>query len=462
MRLAAVVSIFACASAWALSALPAHAQAAPSIRTFTFSPSAIFNGYSASLSYALANGGGADIAFTCPSGVSIQLNGASYPCNSRQSLSRGSDSLGFTFINVSGVARTVSVRLYPKDAAGTSYDSISEEKSITVEPAFVTVQSLSASATTITSENTVTFTWEGIYAPGTNMRFDCGPNIRVQDENGNSLYCGQPAFQTDLGISGSKTLKFINDSLSNDSSVSVNVIPSIVAGSYDGSRGKQVGITVRPKAAAPDPVLVSFAASPSTVASGGMVTFSFSTRNATTTNLQFSCANVSITSTTTTAICGQPAFTPALGASATAYPLTFTNRGYSKETVRVMFLLGKENGSYLLSQSTEVTVLPIGQSAPATSTPAASAPQTTAPALPTAPGYIFTANLARGSTHKDVAALQKFLAQDKTIYPEGMVSGYFGAASEAAVKRFQKKYGIAQTGTVGPMTRAKLNVLAKP
>jgi len=51
------------------------------------------------------------------------------------------------------------------------------------------------------------------------------------------------------------------------------------------------------------------------------------------------------------------------------------------------------------------------------------------------------------------------LSQTPSIYPEGQVTGYFGKATEAAVKKFQEKYGIRITGEVGPQTRAKLNEL---
>lgn len=40
-----------------------------------------------------------------------------------------------------------------------------------------------------------------------------------------------------------------------------------------------------------------------------------------------------------------------------------------------------------------------------------------------------------------------------------MVTGYFGPLTEAAVKRFQQKYGIEPIGIVGPKTRAVLNKL---
>ena len=58
---------------------------------------------------------------------------------------------------------------------------------------------------------------------------------------------------------------------------------------------------------------------------------------------------------------------------------------------------------------------------------------------------------------EEIFNLQKVLHWDPRIYPEGQMTGYFGELTEAAVKRFQKKYGIRTTGEVGPQTRAKLN-----
>ena len=71
----------------------------------------------------------------------------------------------------------------------------------------------------------------------------------------------------------------------------------------------------------------------------------------------------------------------------------------------------------------------------------------------------FTKYLYKGMSDPEVTTLQQVLKQDASIYPEGLVTGYFGSLTEAAVKKFQAKYGIDQTGTVGPITRAKLNSL---
>jgi len=83
--------------------------------------------------------------------------------------------------------------------------------------------------------------------------------------------------------------------------------------------------------------------------------------------------------------------------------------------------------------------------------------------------FKFTRNLKLGSKGEDVRYLQILLKYlDEEIYPEGLITGYFGPLTRKAVKRFQEKYskeileplGLKQgTGVVGPKTREKLNFL---
>lgn len=64
--------------------------------------------------------------------------------------------------------------------------------------------------------------------------------------------------------------------------------------------------------------------------------------------------------------------------------------------------------------------------------------------------------IRQGSSGEQVAILQALLAADSSIYPEGVVSGFFGRLTAQAVKRFQKKHGLEQVGNVGPKTLRKL------
>lgn len=81
--------------------------------------------------------------------------------------------------------------------------------------------------------------------------------------------------------------------------------------------------------------------------------------------------------------------------------------------------------------------------------------------------YSFDQTLTIGSTGTAVRNLQAFLATDATIYPEGLITGYYGSLTAAAVKRFQCRQGIVCSGSVsttgygkvGPMTLAKLQVV---
>jgi len=54
--------------------------------------------------------------------------------------------------------------------------------------------------------------------------------------------------------------------------------------------------------------------------------------------------------------------------------------------------------------------------------------------------------------------LQQFLTNLGTqIYPEALITGYFGPLTQAAVKRYQAWQGIITTGYFGPLTRAAVN-----
>lgn len=93
--------------------------------------------------------------------------------------------------------------------------------------------------------------------------------------------------------------------------------------------------------------------------------------------------------------------------------------------------------------------------------------QTTTNEIPS--GYQFTKTLKYGQNSDEVRYLQIFLkSQGTEIYPEGLITGYFGLLTKSAVIRFQEKYaqdiltplGLTKgTGFVGEYTRIKLNKL---
>jgi len=74
---------------------------------------------------------------------------------------------------------------------------------------------------------------------------------------------------------------------------------------------------------------------------------------------------------------------------------------------------------------------------------------------------------ARNQVDDDVHSLRQFLTREGIAvlissdgYPGiSMIESWFESETQAAVKKFQAKYGIPNTGYVGPLTRAKLNAL---
>ncbi len=78
-----------------------------------------------------------------------------------------------------------------------------------------------------------------------------------------------------------------------------------------------------------------------------------------------------------------------------------------------------------------------------------------------------TTSLDLGDQGAQVTELQTYLATNASIYPSGLVTGYFGALTQAGIQRFQTAQGIVTSGTpsttgygrVGPTTMARINNL---
>lgn len=87
---------------------------------------------------------------------------------------------------------------------------------------------------------------------------------------------------------------------------------------------------------------------------------------------------------------------------------------------------------------------------------------------------VFSRTLYRGTSDNnaegEVTKLQKILAKDSSVYPEGLITGYYGSLTEKAVQRWQAKKGIISSGSpattgygvVGSQTRAKIIIEACP
>ncbi|MBI4088406.1 peptidoglycan-binding protein [Candidatus Kaiserbacteria bacterium] len=76
-------------------------------------------------------------------------------------------------------------------------------------------------------------------------------------------------------------------------------------------------------------------------------------------------------------------------------------------------------------------------------------------------------SLKSGDSGDDVSRLQQFLARDSAVYPDALVTGYYGALTQSAVQRWQAKFNIVSSGTpdstgygvVGPRTAAAISII---
>lgn len=456
--------------------------AAPIFNSFTVNPQSIPNNHSVALAWDIASSTGRDLYFNCPLGVTLKKSGGgSFPCNTRTAVSGSPadpDWAGFTVTNVSGATQSVRVTLYPKDSSGGSYDQGARSVMFTVQTAAQPMLDFSISSTSVTSGSPLTLTWKGLDASGVNVQFECADSVRIRTSaSGDALPCGKPAIAQDLPISGSLIVYPANSSRT-PVSVTVRVFPKVAAGVYDATHSLTANFSVLGTPPPTSPTASAFTSSVTRLVSGTSFTLTWGTQNSAGANMQFRCQDgLSVFTGTSTAAtklpCGTPAFSTPLAANGTII-LSIKNAYNYFVNLDAILLPKDADGIYFQTTSRSLT-LPVFPAGTVTAVPAPSLPtplpasapapaasQTSPPAKASVQKYTFNRPQKRGSRGADVTALQTFLAQYKDIYPDGLVTGYFGPATEKAVGLFQEKYGIAKKGddgygTVGPKTRAKLN-----
>lgn len=68
-----------------------------------------------------------------------------------------------------------------------------------------------------------------------------------------------------------------------------------------------------------------------------------------------------------------------------------------------------------------------------------------------------TKELYKGISGDEVKEVQKFLKQFSEIYPEGLITGYYGPLTEKAVRKFQERDGLPITGKIDEITKKSIN-----
>lgn len=207
---------------------------------------------------------------------------------------------------------------------------------------------------------------------------------------------------------------------------------------------------------------------------GTPIPISWTTKASAGANFRLSCnehivTTIATDSASSTPKCATLAFVGSLPANGAA-TILFRNNSFAAESITVTLVPARTEGGFDTAHGEELVfrILPKGISVDVPEN--AVQPQNITPKSLTdthvvlAQKKTFTKNLARGSQGPDVRTLQEFLKKDSAVYPEGIVNGTFGPATERAVKRLQVKYKIANSwtpgyGNVGPKTRELLNSL---
>lgn len=440
------------------------------VSVFTANPSSVRSGMSVDFIWQLQGAGGYTFVIPCVESVNVKPLGCGV---NHSSTTKTSDYVSLTLVNYSGSSRSVKARLVPKDASGNDYYAGTREVAVLVDPMSDPITSFTPSSYATLPETPLTFSWASQEIAGVNMTMECKEYVRVTSPSytaGYSLPCDRPIFSTNLAPAGSLILNFTNPT-SSSIPVRFTLLPAITSQTYDGTHARYLMIDVSSDKVV-DPEVRSFVGTTTDVLSGVQFGLSWSTVYTKGTNLKIACVEGVTASSSGVALPCDVFIFSQDHASTSKVTLGFSNLNQGRREVKVTLFPSAKVGEYdaVRAKSIFIGVLPLGHKSQVVTSPVpATAPAPTPPAPVSAAGspqakYVFSKTLFQGTRGTDVSALQEFLKKDSVLYPEGLVTGYFGPATGRAVQRFQTKYGIAAPGVagygvVGPKTRVKLNAV---
>ena len=461
--------------------ITSSASAEAIITAVNANPANIPFGYSTNISWVMQDNYGAFLTFYCPTGLAVyNVDGSSFPCNTPTAVT--SNSVGITFANTTGNTASVRVHITPKDGAGTGYEGGSMDTYLSIGAIPFPITDFTASTNNIVSGGHVTLTWKGnTGVTGSNIQFDCSNDLQflsITPAIQETLTCGALVYTSNLAGSGSVTVSATNSTLAT-TTARARVLPMIVSGFYDGTHSMSLLFDVGPRIVVQPGSVTNFTATANRLVSGNQTTLSWNTQNTKAVNLQFTCTSGISThsgvGTSTQALpCGIPAFTQSVSGTTTSTFMLINTTGLV-QNISVLVFPQNADGTYNGTRGAQTnllvyppTITPTPPPTPPVSIPVtgiATSPVTQTKTFTSIKGATtFTQYLVRGSSKSQVKQLQQLLSQDATLYPEQLVTGYFGPATDRALKRFQERYTIARPGDegyglVGPKTRAKLNSL---
>ncbi len=465
--------------------------ASPTVMSFVAGSSMLGSGQIASLTWNLADAGGYSFVIPCVTSVKFKkLDGTLFACDTpTPSTAISANGIDLSVWNYSGSTKTFTARIIPKDASSVDYISGAREIQLSVTPMQHPIENVVAS-TSVSSLVPYLLSWTGSLLDGINLSLSCSSSIHTAVTTASSpsvlaqseLPCGTQIFPQSLPASGSVTLSFKNtDTMTRD--IILILSPMMSPGLYNGMQTERITLSVDPYIA-PKAQTSSFAASTTLLSTleGTPLSFSWTTTGTTGANIILSC-NDHITATivtengTSTPRCGTIAFTNPLSPIGTG-TIAFFNNDLVAQPINLTLLPALTQGGFdgtagknltfqILPKGVTPTILPETPHLIGTVLDIPTLQKNTEQGTTTISAKImFTKNLVRGASGSDVRNVQEFLKKDLDIYPEGIVNGTFGPATERAIKRFQLKNKIADAknpgyGIIGPKTRAFMNSLNK-
>ena len=338
---------------------PLIVSAAPSIASFDVSPALGSSGYPYSFTWTLNDAGGSSLVIPCADGIRAKNanTGAEIVCDTKFSLpAASSGGLLLKLINISGVSKTISVKLIPKDTSGVLQDALVKTVSVSVSPSAQVVEFFKSSTTTTETGKAVTLSWNIPDAWGANISMECKDGVRATSPNYSSgnLSCGRQIFSTALGKTASLAINFTNSSI-DAIPVSFTLYPAIGTNIYNGINTESITVDVASDYV-PDPTVNYFkTSSPLTVFSGENIKLSWDTENTKGVNFKISCAD----STTATSsvepnvnlLCDKYALTTLLGSDGNI-SLAFQNKSaISKNVTATLYPAFKNKEGYDATKS---------------------------------------------------------------------------------------------------------------
>ena len=255
---------------------------------------------------------------------------------------------------------------------------------------------------------------------------------------------------TGSSLNGVAPVAFLWGNGATSSSQVVSVVPGTYTMTLQGTDASSTVATTTCSATVVQavPSISTFVAAPTTITAGQSSVLSWTASNASSTSIDSGVGIVTGTSVTVTPsvtttyhlFAVNPAGTSTASVVVTVNPVSNTGGGITSQIQALLQQIAALKAQILALLQQQ------GNGTGSTGT-------TTPPVIGTC--FKGDHDLKRGDRGNDVSELQRILAKDPSILPQGLATGFFGEKTEKALIKFQRKFGLASssTGFFGTRTR---------